>query len=204
MDHDARGGIDPASPSLTPDQFLRMVRANPVNAALLERLPALSLPQCHLVAGCLYQTVWNHRSGFSPTAHIEDYDIFYFDDADLSWEAEDAVIARVNAATADLRAALGAVVEVKNQARVHLWYEKRFGKPYPKLGSAREGIDRYLSLGTRVGIAAATGSLYAPDGLDETWRGILRINPLNPIPHLFLEKAQDLKRRWPWLTIVEP
>lgn len=185
---------------LTPSRFLSLIRANPINAALLERLPALALPQCHLVAGCLYQTVWNHRSGVSPAANIKDYDVFYFDDADLSWEAEDKVIRRVNALCADL----DAVVEVKNQARVHLWYEQRFGKPYPKLARATDGIDRYLALSTRVGIEVATGALYAPDGLDETWAGIMRINPLNPIPHLFLEKAEDLKRRWPWVTIERP
>jgi hypothetical protein len=186
--------------SLTFDQFLATIRTNPINAALLERLPALDLPQCHLVAGCLYQTVWNHRSGFAPTAHIKDYDVFYFDDTDLSWEVEDRVIRRVNALCADLNA----TVEVKNQARVHLWDEQRFGKPYPKLTSARDGIDRYLSLGTRVGIEVTTGALYAPGGLEDTCAGILRINPLNPIPHLFLEKAEDLKRRWEWLTIVHP
>jgi uncharacterized protein len=186
------------SAAISPSAFTALVRGNPVNAALLERLPSLALPQCHLVAGCLYQTVWNHRSGFSPTAMIKDYDVFYFDESDLSWEAEDDVIRRVHALCADL----GAVVEVKNQARVHLWYERRFGTPYPKLASATGGIDRYLICGTRVGIDVATGSLYAPDGPEDSWRGILRMNPVNPIPHLFLEKAEDLKRRWNWLTIV--
>jgi len=156
------------------------------------------------VACCLFQTAWNYRSGAPLMARIKDYDVFYFDDADLSWEAEDAVIGRVNAATADLCAELGAVVEVKNQARVHLWYEKRFGTPCPRLTAATEGIDRYLAAGLRLGIDAATGELYAPGGVEEAWRGILRINQHNPVPDRFREKAQDYQQRWPWLTIVEP
>jgi hypothetical protein len=60
---------------------------------------------------------------------VKDYDVFYFDDSDLSWDAEDAVIRRVQEAVADL----GVTVEVKNQARVHLWYEQRFKATYPRL-----------------------------------------------------------------------
>jgi hypothetical protein len=192
--------IEKSALSLTQEQFVQLVRANAINAALLERLKPLSLPQCHLAAGCLFQTVWNYRSGAQLTAQIKDYDVFYFDDTDLSWEAENAVIARVNAVTADL----DTVIEVKNQARVHLWYEKRFGTPCPKLNAATEGIDRYLAAGLCLGIDVATGELYAPDGVEEAWRGILRINHRNAIPGQFLEKARDYRRRWPWLTIVEP
>ena len=39
--------------------FLKLVQANPVNAALLNLLPRLNLPDCWLVAGCLFQSVWN-------------------------------------------------------------------------------------------------------------------------------------------------
>jgi hypothetical protein len=53
---------------------------------------------------------------------VKDYDVFYFDE-NLSWEAEDAVIQQVSALTDDL----GITVEIRNQARVHLWYEQYFG-----------------------------------------------------------------------------
>ena len=64
---------------------------------------------------------------------IRDYDLFYFDDSDLSWEAEDRAIRRCAALFADL----GVTVELRNQARVHLWYEMRFGHPSPRLLSSR-------------------------------------------------------------------
>jgi uncharacterized protein len=51
---------------------------------------------------------------------IKDYDLGYFDDSDLSYEAEDAVIRRVKAAFDE---PLRSTVEVRNQARVHLWFE---------------------------------------------------------------------------------
>ena len=63
--------------------FLAQVSANPVNAALLERLPALGLPQGFLTAGCLFQAWWNRCSGRPPGEGVKDYDVFYFDDRDF-------------------------------------------------------------------------------------------------------------------------
>lgn len=184
---------------VTPAEFVDCAMANPANAALTARLAGLGLEQCHLVAGCLFQAVWNRVSGHAPDWGIKDYDVFYFDDGDLSWEAEDRVIRAVDALTADL----GVTVETRNQARVHLWYASRFGDGYPRLRSARDAIDRYLISCTCVGIEVATGRLYAPDGLDDLAGGILRMNPRNPRPALFRAKAESYRARWPWLSVID-
>jgi uncharacterized protein len=179
------------------EPFVRSVLTNTRNALILQRLPQLGLKQCYLTAGCLFQTVWNELSGNPPQAMIKDYDVFYFDDSDLSWEAEDAVIQRSKVLFEDLDVA----VEIKNQARVHLWYKERFGRSYPCLQSTKDGIDRYLIACACIGIDVATGALYAPNGLAETLAGVLRMNPMNPQPELFQRKAADYRARWPWLTI---
>ena len=184
---------------MTSADFLGAVRQNPINTALLERLPALQLPQCHLVAGCLFQALWNARSGRDAAWGVKDYDVFYFDDSDLSWEAEDAAIQRAAQALVDL----GVNVEIRNQARVHLWYPQRFGHAYPQLHSARAGIDRYLVECTCVGVEVATGALYAPHGLQALAQGLLRVNPLTPQPQLFAAKAHSYVARWPWLRIED-
>jgi hypothetical protein len=178
--------------------FIDWAMANPMNAAILERLPRLGLADCFLTAGCLFQTIWNRRSGRPPASAIKDYDVFYFDDRDLSWEAEDAVIRQAESAFSDL----GVSVEIRNQARVHLWYQQRFGGSYPRLHRSKDGIDRYLVTCTCVGIDAASGEIYAPNGLQELWGGVLRVNPMNPRPDLFRRKAEDYRARWPWLTIA--
>jgi hypothetical protein len=169
---------------------------NPANAEILRRLPALDLSQAYLVAGCLYQAVWNRQADRPAEAGIKDYDIFYFD-PDTSWAAEDRVIRRAAALFADL----GVVVELKNQARVHLWYGERFGAGYPPLASTEDGIGRYLVACTCVGIRASDGALHAPYGLDELWEGVLRMNPVNPRPALFRAKAESYRARWPWLRV---
>lgn len=180
--------------------FVDLALGNPVNAALLQRLAALGLPQCHLTAGCLFQPVWNQRSGRPVDWGIKDCDVFYFDDTDLSWAAEDRVIREVEALTADL----GVEVEVKNQARVHLWYGERFQADCPPLQSARAGIDRFPVSCTCTGIEVATGEVYAPHGLGDLNEGLLRMNPNLPYPRMFLAKALSYQQRWPWLRIVPP
>jgi hypothetical protein len=186
--------------TLTSSDFVAQALQDPANAALLERLPALGLPQGFLTAGSLFQATWNRVSGKPPGWGVKDYDVFYFDDSDLSWEAEDAAIRRVQAATADL----GVTVEVKNQARVHRWYAARFGAAYPALRSARDGIDRYLVACTCVGIDVADGALYVPDSLQDLADGILRINPRHALPDLFRAKAASYQARWPWLQVIAP
>jgi uncharacterized protein len=180
--------------------FLSAVQANPINRLVLKRLPQLGLRDAWLVAGCLFQTVWNLETGSSPTAGIRDYDIFYFDDADLSWDAENAQIARVAECLGDC----GGNVELKNQARVHLWYGERFGPGYPQLKSTCDGIDRFLIACTRVGIGISRDNamkVYAPSGLDDLYSGALRPNPLNDRPDLFAAKAESYLARWPWLRV---
>lgn len=184
--------------SLTADAFVAAALTNPVNGVLLDRLRPLALPDCWLVAGCLFQTYWNVASGRPTAENIKDYDVFYHDPSDLSYAAEDAVIRRVADATADL----GVEVEVRNQARVHLWYERRFGRPRPPIATSREAIGQYLIACTCVGIRVADSAFHTTYGLEETAAGILRANPANDEPDLFAAKAASYRARWPWLRIA--
>ncbi len=178
------------------ERFLADLRRNPNNDRILGRWDALALPDGWLVAGCLFQTVWNVLSGRDPTAGIKDYDLFYFDPDDLSAETEQAAGRRAEAVLSDL----GIRVEVCNQARVHLWYERHFGRPYARLASTREGIDRFLMPATCVGVNSR--EVYAPHGFELLYRGELTMNPLTPYPELFERKAADYRARWDWLRTV--
>jgi uncharacterized protein len=181
-------------------EFVDIALSNPLNRVLHARLATLGLPQCYLVAGCLYQTFWNWLDGRPLNASIKDYDVFYFQPEDLSWDAEDAVIRRVHAATRDL----GVEVEVKNQARVHLWYEQRFGHAQAPLRSIKESIESYLVACTCVGLNVESGELHAPFGFAELAAGHLRKNPRRAVPDdLFQSKAASYCARWPWLRVVE-
>ncbi|HKJ75447.1 MAG TPA: nucleotidyltransferase family protein [Alphaproteobacteria bacterium] len=187
--------------TITDTDFIRLALENPLNRAILERLPALGLDDVWLVAGSLFETVWNARSDRPLTENIKDYDLFYYDGSDLSWEAEDARIQHMK----EVFGELAEVIELKNQARVHLWYADRFGHDYPALTSSRDGIDRFLVAGTCIGLRPAPGGyeLYAPYGIGDVADGILRPNPKMLQPELFKVKADNYRARWPWLTVAE-
>ena len=183
------------------DRLQQIVRADPGLMELLVRLRALDLPQWRLVAGCLYQTVWNVLTGRPRGTGIRDYDLIYFDPDDLSWEAEDRVIRRVVAATAG---GIGPV-EVRNQARVHLWFESRFGLPYSPLASADEALRRYASVVHAVGVRLdADGRLdvVAPFGLDDLFGMVIRPNPALDNAASHGTKAARAQAIWPEVTVV--
>ncbi|MCP4382492.1 MAG: nucleotidyltransferase family protein [Hyphomicrobiales bacterium] len=145
-------------------------------ATLIERLPRLALPDCWLTASALTQTVWNVLDGRKPETGIRDYDVFYYD-PDRSWEAEDRVITRAASVFGDV----AATIEVRNQARVHLWFDARNGTHgYPKLATSREAIDVFLETPTMFGVRA-TGNgafdAYAPRGYDDLFGFVFRPNP---------------------------
>lgn len=180
----------------TPDRFVADALANPINAEILDRLTVLGIDQPWLVAGCLYQAVWNRLAGRPPSENVKDYDVFYWDE-DTSWEAEDAVIRRGTALMSDL----GVEVEFKNQRRVPLWFRDRFGADYPPVKQARDGIDRFQVECTCVGLTPER-ELYAPYGLEDLYAGRLVANANTPNPPTAMTKMESYRARWPWLTVT--
>jgi len=131
---DTLKGVDPQA-----GQFLAALSRNETLTRVLNRAAAMGLPGWYVVAGCLSQTVWNVVTGQPPEAGILDYDLAYFDASDLSFDAEDAVIQVGLEAFGDLPAP----VQIRNQARVHLWYEQKFGTPCPPHSSTEEAIGTF-------------------------------------------------------------
>jgi len=83
------------------NDFLAAALHNPVNEAIADELFRLALPDAWIVSGCLVQTVWNVLTSRPVDYGIDDYDIFYFD-SDTSWQAEDAVIRKLQGSFASL------------------------------------------------------------------------------------------------------
>ncbi len=156
----------------------------------------LDLPDWMVFSGAVYQPVWNHLTGRPPGFGVNDYDLAYFDAADLSYEAEDRVIRRVAAA---FEPPFADLVEARNQARVHLWFEARFGEAYAPLTASAEALTRFTSPTFAVG-ARLEGdgqiTIVAPFGLDDLFALRVRPNPLRPSPGLARTIAKA-RRRWP-------
>lgn len=174
--------------------------SNPAVETVVERMPLLGLPGCYLAAGALFQTVWNCLSGRDPRAGIRDYDLNYFDGTDLSWEAEDEVIRRAAEVFGDLTA----VVEVRNEARVHLWYERKFHVPCPPYSSTEAAIASFPSTSSCFGIRPRDSGLevYAPYGFSDLFAFRTRPNPVLAPGHVYEAKTARWRREWPRLEVI--
>ena len=183
-------------------RFESIIRADPDLMRLLDRLRSLALPQWRLVAGCLYQTVWNAITSRPRGTGIKDYDLIYYDASDTSWGSEDTVIQRVALATRDC---VGPV-ETRNQARVHLWFAERFGSGYPQLTSADESLRYYASPVHAVGVRLEPDDrldVVAPFGLRDVFALHIRPNHALPNAAAYAGKAARAKAIWSEVT-VEP
>jgi hypothetical protein len=182
------------------DEFVAAALRNPINEIIADELFRLALPDAWIVSGCLVQTVWNATTARAVDYGIADYDVFYFD-PDTSWQAEDTVIRGLQRQLTKL----DIKVEVRNQARVHLWYPEKFGLPYPALTSSTRGIDRFLTKNTQAGIRRTQHGfeVYAPNGFDDIADMIVRPNPgPNFSAANYDAKARRWKVLWPEITVL--
>src|SRR5581483_8448092 len=131
---------------------------------------------------------------------VKDYDVGYFDLSDISYEAEDIVIRRVAAAFAE---PLRTQVEVRNQARVHLWFETHFCERYTPLSSTAEALERFVSpmfaIGVRLG-SSGDLCIEAPFGLADLFDLRIRPNPNRPSEG-FARTAAGVAARWPEVRV---
>lgn len=179
-----------------------ILRATPGLMRVLDGARALGLADWLVFSGAIYQPVLNALTGRPADHGIKDYDLAYFDASDLSYEAEDMVIRRAAAA---FDPDLAPLVEVRNQARVHLWFEARFGEAYTPLRNSAEALERFVSASLAVGArleADGRLTLLAPFGLDDLFALRMRPNP-DRVTKGFARAAASVRARWPEIR-VEP
>lgn len=178
-----------------------VVRATPSLMHVLAKARDLALPDWLIFSGAIYQPVLNHLTGRDPDYGIKDYDLGYFDPSDTSYEAEDVVIRRVADAFGP---PFREMVEVRNQARVHLWFEDKFQEAYAPLTSSAEALSRFTTTAFSVGARLEpddTLTILAPFGLEDLFALRLRPNP-NRQTTGFSRTAENAIRRWPELSVV--
>lgn len=182
-------------------QLEAILRASPSMMRVLETARALDLPDWMIFSGAVYQRVLNHLTGRDPDHGIKDYDLGYFDASDISYDAEDRVIRR---AARTFPPPFDALVEVRNQARVHVWFEGKFGEPYAPLTSSAEALERFVSATFAVGVRLETDdrlTIAAPFGLGDLFALRMRPNPNRPTAASFARVAEGLRARWPELRV---
>jgi len=182
-------------------RFIDLALKNAELADVLKRLPDLGVKDCWVVSGGLVQSTWNALFNKAPNFGILDYDLIYFD-SDISWDSEDRVIQRGKMLFGDI----SKPVEIRNQARVHLWYEKKYGRHVPPLRSSCQSLWRYPSRTTAVAINIDNNSLvklYAPFGVNHALNLKIQPNRRSRQPAAYIEKSQRWQTTWPELEVIQ-
>ncbi|MGD1927257.1 MAG: nucleotidyltransferase family protein [Paracoccaceae bacterium] len=177
-----------------------ILRADRVVWTAIEQARAFDLLDWWIVSGAVYNAVWNALTGKPFGYGIKDIDLFYFD-ADTSWEAEDQVIRR-----GARHFSRSIPVEIRNQARVHLWYQSHFGRPITPLRDCRDSIAKFACETHAVGVRLHENDrleICAPYGLDAIFdlRIVPNLRTRNRRTHE--AKAQRAQHLWPGIE-VEP
>ena len=182
------------------DRLVDHLRGSSALWECLERLAGLRLPWWQLGAGCVAQTVWNAAHDKPPAADISDYVVVYFDSGDLTEGGENAVATRVRTVMSDLAIA----VDVKNQARVHLWYQERFGYEIVPYTSIEDAIATWPTTATAIGVRLVHGrpQVFAPCGLGDLLGLVVRANRVQITPEIYRRKVARWHRHWPNLTVL--
>jgi hypothetical protein len=178
----------------------QLLRLNEDAQRVLRLAPALDVEIWYLGAGGISQIVWNMLHGFDPRNAIKDYDVVYYDSRDLSYDSEDRRIREAKR----LFHEVSVPVEVRNEARVHLWYEKKFGVRIEPYRSVEEAIASWPTTATCVGVKYIGDRfhVYAPYSLDDLFAMIVRPNKVLIEKDIYEEKVSRWIKIWPKLQVI--
>lgn len=181
------------------EQRLRAaLEGSPVLWSVIQNAQQLGLENYCIGAGCVAQTVWNRQNGLPPLWGISDIDLAYYNAGDLSWEGEDAVIRQARS----LFGVLPLSLDIKNQARVHLWYGEKFGTNIPPYPSLEAAIRTWPTTSTAIGVRLRHGelSVFAPFGLEDLFSQRVRPNRVQVSQADYEKKCARWGKIWDTLT----
>lgn len=179
----------------------KIISKNEKLYTVINRAQRLGISNYYIGAGCITQTVWNYLSNNPLHQGIDDIDFVYFNDKNLEIEEENKIIDKASELFKDI----DIKIDIKNEARVHLWYEEHFGyniKPYSSLEAA---INTWPTTATAIGLRQETNGelkLYAPFGLNDMFGKIVRANKIQITKDIYENKAGKWLKKWPDLNII--
>jgi len=166
---------------------------------VIEESQHLNLPEYYIGAGCIAQTVWNYQNGNPLLTGISDIDFVYFD-CDLSLESENRMIQAIQNKFSDCPLKL----DIKNQARVHVWYKAHFGYDIIPYESIEAAINTWPTTATSIGVRLKDNQLqvYAPFGLNDLFSQTVRPNKAQITEQIYDKKVLKWLHAWPSLKII--
>ena len=184
-----------------PTKYVRaleqIVRSTPWLLEVLAAVRKCELPQAHLAAGAVRNTVWDVLHGRASPGASSDLDVVYFDTGDVPNSTEER---------------LGTILpqfcwEVTNQATVHRWQSVDAGRAIEPYASLAAALSSWPETATAVAarLTDAGGlEFVAPFGLTDLFELRVRPNPKasNPVAYEVRRAQKQWQARWPKLCVL--
>jgi uncharacterized protein len=167
--------------------------------SVLSAVRELGLPSWCVGAGAIRNLVWDALHESAPSS-LADVDVAYFDAAAMpehEAQLEDKLMAMLPHVPWD----------VKNQAKVHEWFEGHFGYPVQPLRSIEEAVASWPEYVTCVGLTLTADDrieVIAPYGLDDLFDIVVRHNPVRSSVETYRQRIEQKRyaERWPMVTVL--
>ncbi|GAU76225.1 nucleotidyltransferase family protein [Fusibacter sp. 3D3] len=183
-------------------KLIEIVKANKSLQRVFGALDEMGITEYYIGAGAIVQSVWNLLTDRPEDYGISDVDIVFFDDKNLDAQYEAVLSVQLNEKLDDFPLWL----DIKNQARVHLWYKEKFGIELEAYASLESAIDTWPTTSTALGIRRQSESvwqLYAPFGVQDVFDLKIRANNRLITEAIYLNKVNKWQNKWAELQVVE-
>ena len=182
-------------------ELIRTLRETRWFAKAMSAVREIEAPRAYIGSGAIRNAVWDSLHAYASPSYLADIDVAYFDPADLSEDSEHRYERELDALEGSHR------WDVKNQAAVHLWYHRVFGRKVGPIESIEHAITTWPETACAVAVrlhADDTVEVVAPFGLDDLFSMIVRRNPVRVSTATFEQRIADKRyqERWPLVRIV--
>jgi hypothetical protein len=184
------------------ERLIDVVRGSHRTMETLRAVRDVNPPQWAVGAGAIRDLVWHRLHAFPGDPTLRDVDVVFFDPIDLRPE-RDAVLEE------RLRSRLPTVPwQAKNQAAVHLWYERRFGHAVEPLASIEDAVATWPEVATCVAVRLQPTEaieVIAPLGLADLFHLVLRRNPRRVSLGEYRRRTREKRflQRWPRVQFID-
>jgi hypothetical protein len=182
-------------------EFFSIIKQNEDLMKVFDALDKLAITNYYVGAGAIAQSIWNYKTGKDINFGISDIDIVYFDPTNNSKEQE----SKLRESLKDILGDFPLWLDIKNQARVHLWYKEKFGYDILPYESLEAAINTWPTTATAIGVRKIKEDwvIYAPFGLKDVMNLRVIANSRSITEEIYMNKVMKWKVKWPELDFLE-
>ncbi|WP_152655581.1 nucleotidyltransferase family protein [Oceanobacillus sp. CFH 90083] len=175
------------------DRLITIIKEDSYIISILQAVEKLQLNDCWVAAGLIRSKVWDTL--YECHTKINDIDVIYFDQTDLSTETEKRLEAKLE------KMMPGLPWSVKNQARMHI---KNSNPPYT---SSFDGVAHFPETPTAVAVQMCHQEIkiIAPYGLEDLFQGVVKPTPYYikgvELHSVYTERMQNKKWDTLWTNL---